>query len=299
MRRYLLGDLPESETHELEVEILRDDEKFEEMWELENRLIDDYVRGRLSLPDRARFERHYQASPIHRQRVAVARNLVDQADAARVTVIRRPASLTWGARLSERLGFSLLSWKAAWTLSVVLYAVSGFWLLLDRTQLRRNQDQLIAENQSRQNREQVLSQELATAQQESKRLESELARLRAEQRVQQPAILALLLSPMLVRSGSAPQIVAPSPQTDLIRLQMAVERGNAQQFQVSIRTVGGGSVWENQIKPRAGQATNSIISADIPVSTLPGGDYILTLSEINSNKELQELNRYFFRVIKQ
>jgi len=104
---------------------------------------------------------------------------------------------------------------------------------------------------------------------------------------------------MLVRSGSAPQIVAPSPQTDLIRLQMAVERGNAQQFQVSIRTVGGGSVWENQIKPRAGQATNSIISADIPVSTLPGGDYILTLSEINSNKELQELNRYFFRVIKQ
>ena len=87
MRRYLLGDLPESETNELEAEVLRDDEKFEQMWELENRLVDDYVRDRLTPSDRARFERHYQASPIHRQRVAVARKLVDEADASRPAVV--------------------------------------------------------------------------------------------------------------------------------------------------------------------------------------------------------------------
>ena len=80
VRRYLLGDLPESDTNELEIQILRDDEKFEEMWEIENRLVDGYVRGRLSSADRERFERHYQASPVHRQRVAVARNLVEEAD---------------------------------------------------------------------------------------------------------------------------------------------------------------------------------------------------------------------------
>ena len=70
MRRYLLGDLPESETDELELQVLRDDEKFEEMWEIENLLVDSYVRGRLSSADQERFERHYQASPVHRQRVA-------------------------------------------------------------------------------------------------------------------------------------------------------------------------------------------------------------------------------------
>lgn len=298
MRRYLLGDLPESETNALEAEILRDDEKFEQMWELENRLVDDYVRGRLTPPDRARFERHYQASPIHRQRVAVARKLVDEADAS------RPAVVSWGARLSEKLGFSLLSWQSALAVGVVLFAMSSLWLFLDRSHLRRSQEQLRVENQSLQNREQVLSQKLATAQQESQRLESEIVSLLAEQNVnaqppQQPTIFSLLLSPLLVRSDGAPQTVIPPPQTDLIRLQMAVDRDKAGRFQVSISTVEGRRVWEQQIRPGDGLSKNSIISAVIPGGKLPVGDYILTLSEINSTDEVQELNRYFFRVIRQ
>ena len=182
--------------------------------------------------------------------------------------------------------------------------MSSLWLFLDRSHLRRSQEQLRVENQSLQNREQVLSQKLATAQQESQRLESEIVKLRAEQdvdaaRPQRPTIFSLLLSPMLVRSGSAPQTLTPPPQTDLIRLRMAVDRDKAGRFQVSISTVEGARVWENQITPRDGQTTNPIISADIPVSNLPVGDYILTLSEINSTDEPQELNRYFFRVIRQ
>ncbi len=268
------------------------------MWELENRLVDDYVRGRLTPPDRARFERHYQASPIHRQRVAVARKLVDEADAS------RPAVVSWGARLSEKLGFSLLSWQSALAVGVVLFAMSSLWLFLDRSHLRRSQEQLRVENQSLQNREQVLSQKLATAQQESQRLESEIVRLLAEQNVnaqppQQPTIFSLLLSPLLVRSDGAPQTVIPPPQTDLIRLQMAVDRDKAGRFQVSISTVEGRRVWEQQIRPGDGLSKNSIISAVIPGGKLPVGDYILTLSEINSTDEAQELNRYFFRVIRQ
>ena len=67
MRRYLLGDLPESETNELEIQVLRDDEKFEEMWEIENRLVDGTfaVDGIGS----QKFEHHYQALRS-RQRVA-------------------------------------------------------------------------------------------------------------------------------------------------------------------------------------------------------------------------------------
>ena len=304
MRRYLLGDLPESETNELEAEVLRDDEKFERMWELENRLVDDYVRDRLTPSDRARFERHYQASPVHRQRVAVARNLLDRADASRPAVVPQPASVSWAASLSEKLGFSLLSWQSALAVGIVLFAMSSIWLFLDRYNLRRSHEQLRTENQLLQNREQALSQELATAQQLSKQLESEIARLRAGQDVaaqpsRQPTILSLLLSPMLVRSDGAPQTVIPQPQTDLIRLQMAVAREKTGRFQVSISTVEGRRVWEQQIRPGDGRSTTSIISADVPVDMLPVGDYILTLSEMNSTDRAQELNRYFFRVIMQ
>ncbi|MCM3871184.1 MAG: hypothetical protein ND895_10900 [Pyrinomonadaceae bacterium] len=310
VRRYLLGDLPESDTNELEIQILRDDEKFEEMWEIENRLVDGYVRGTLSASDQERFERHYQASPVHRQRVAVAKNLVEEADRSGAAVAHVSAKESSGARLFEKFNFSFLSWQFATVAAMLLFAVAGLWLFLDRSRLRHEQEQLRAESQSRQDREDALSQQLANAKAESQKLESEIERLRVERNgsvqpptqpelTQRPTIYSLLLSPMLMRSSDSPQTARIPSQTDQVRLQMRVDQENARRFQVSVRTVEGRQVWEQQIKPRAGRATTSIISAQIPVSRLPVGDYILTLSAINSTGQPEEVNRYFFRVIGQ
>ena len=310
MRRYLLGDLPEAETNELEIQILRDDEKFEEMWEIENRLVDGYVRGSLSSADQEGFERHYQASPVHRQRVAVARNLVDEADRSGATVIPMPAKVSWGVGLPEKLGFSLLSWQSALAAAMLLFAMCSLWLFLDRSRLRREQEQLRAENQSRQSREDALSQQLATAKTESQKLESEIERLRVvrngnahpptqPERTQRPTIYSLLLSPMLMRGGDNSQTATIPPQTDWVRLQMKVDRENVRRFQVSVRTVEGRQVWEQQINPPVDHARNSIISAQIPASKLPVGDYILTLSADHPTGQQEEVNRYFFRVTRQ
>ena len=303
MRRYLLGDLPESEANELELQIFRDDEKFEEIWEIENQLVDGYVRGRLSAADHERFERHYQASPVHRQRVAVARNLVEEADGSRAVVIPISPKV---ARRPWLSGFSLLSWQSAVAAAVLLFVIGSIWLLLDRSRLRHEHEQLRAESQSLQNRENTLSQQLDSARAESQRLESEIERLRLERngnaqppvqpdRTQRPAIYSLLLAPMLMRSGDNAQTATIPPQTDLIRLQMKVDQENSRRrFQLNVRTVEGRQVWEQQIK-RPG----SIISAQIPAGKLLTGDYILTLSATNPTGQPEEINRYFFRVIKQ
>jgi hypothetical protein len=310
MRRYLLGDLPESETTELELLALRDDERFEEIWEVENRLVDEYVRGRLASADQERFERHYQASPVHRQRVAVARNLVEEADRSLAAVITTPAKASLGARLSEKFGFSPFSWQSAMVAAMLLLAICSLWLFLDRSRLRREQEQARAESQSQQNREDALSQQLANAQEEREKLESEVEQLRVErngnvqpptptERTQLPTIYSLLLSPMLTRGGNNPQTATVSPGTNFVRLQMRVNQEDGQRFQVTVRTVEGRQVWKQQLKLRAGQASTSMISAQIPVSKLPIGDYILTLSAITSSGQAEEVNRYFFRVISQ
>lgn len=308
MRRYLLGDLPESETNTLEIQVLRDDEKFEELWEIENRLVDGYVRGRLSSADQQRFERHYQASPVHRQRVAVARNLVEEADRSSAAVAPGPAKVSLGVRLSEKLGFQLLSWQSALVAAMLLFAMCSLWLLLDRSRLRREQEQLRAETQSRQNREDALSQQLAGAKAESKELESEIERLRLsrngnalppnQEPTPRPTIYSLLLSPTLIRGGDNTQTATIPPQTDLVRLQMKVDQENARRYEVSVHTVEGRQVWEQQIKPPDNHR-NSIISAQIPAGKLPKGDYILTLSATNPTGQPEEVNRYFFRVIRQ
>src|SRR5215475_8003956 len=80
MTRYLLGNLPETEQMAVEQEYFADPEKFEEVWAAENDLVDRYVRGRLPRGERELFERNYLQSPKHRDRVALARKLLEAAD---------------------------------------------------------------------------------------------------------------------------------------------------------------------------------------------------------------------------
>ena len=308
MRCYLLGDLPEPEATSLEQEFFADDEKFEQMWEIENSLVDGYVRGRLSTEDRERFERNYLASPVHRQRVAVARSLTKQADLSRTAAALEPEA-SFQARLLAMLGLSPANWRFALTAATLLLAAVSLWLFLDRARLHDELAQFKAENETQQSREQAMADQIAAARSESEKLESEIERLRAErdalaQRAAQPdqtprlRIFSFLLSPMLIRSGGDPQTLTIPPGTDVLRLQMRADRDDARRFQVSVSTVEGIQVWKEQrIKPHSDGAGNAIITIQIPADKLAPDDYILTLSATGPTGEPEEINRYFFRMI--
>ena len=83
IRRYLLGELPEAEQTAFERELLADREKFDQVWATESRLVDSYVRGEVSRSDRERFEGRYLASPLHRERVAIAELFLQDLDERR------------------------------------------------------------------------------------------------------------------------------------------------------------------------------------------------------------------------
>ncbi|HWP42521.1 MAG TPA: hypothetical protein VNO14_04750, partial [Blastocatellia bacterium] len=119
-----------------------------------------------------------------------------------------------------------------------------------------------------------------------------------QQQDARPSVLAFALSPVLVRGGEAQTLKIP-PGTDLVRLRLGVEQQDARRFQVSIRTDTGRQVWRQEsIKPHRGGA-GAAITINIPASRLALGDYILTLSAVNETGEPEEVNRYFFRVIRQ
>src|SRR5215813_3671902 len=73
LRRYLMGELPATEQVALETEYFGDRELYEQICELENDLIDDYVQGRMAPADREQFERHYLTIPEKHQQVEFAR----------------------------------------------------------------------------------------------------------------------------------------------------------------------------------------------------------------------------------
>ena len=94
-RRYLLGQMSEEETTALETEYFASGEVLERVWEVENDLVDAFVAGQLSSEDQAAFESHYLASPVHRERVATARELQAASQGATVSSTPRRGIPAW------------------------------------------------------------------------------------------------------------------------------------------------------------------------------------------------------------
>jgi hypothetical protein len=317
MRRYLLGDLPEAEAASVEQAYFADDQKFEQMWEIESNLVEGYVRGRLPSNVREKFEGHYLASPVHRQRVAVARNLIEMAARSSAVATLSAQKVTLQSRLFEMLRFSPAKWRLAATAAVLLLAAGSLRLIIDRVHWRNEMAQLRAESEVLRSREQALADQIAAAQGKSDELLAELERLRAERNgvEQQPAqpateqiaprgpaprqtVFSALLSPVHIRGGGNPHLLTIPLKTDVVRLRMKTDREDTRRYQVSVRGTEGGQVWRQRaIKPHLDGA-NAVITVHVPGDRLEFGDYILTLSAATSTGTREEIYSYFFRIIR-
>jgi len=116
LRAYFLGVLPEPEREVLEEEVLAEKDLHEEMQASADDLAREYLYGRLSGADRARFEAHFLASPRRRARVAFLRDLAQAVEG----VGGVPAAATGPARLWTARP---LAWAAALLIGLVVLLV--------------------------------------------------------------------------------------------------------------------------------------------------------------------------------
>src|SRR5262245_16348726 len=75
--RYLLNDLSEPEQIRFEELYIADHRIFEQVRVVEEELIEDYARGRLSAHQRAQFERHYLATTGRRKKVEFIEDMIE------------------------------------------------------------------------------------------------------------------------------------------------------------------------------------------------------------------------------
>jgi anti-sigma factor RsiW len=102
LKRYLLGDLPEEETGELERRLLADGDLFELAEALESEVLEDYARGELTPAQRDRVARYLNASPEGRLRLAVIRGLASTASAERSRLLPFPKPVAVPLRPKQR-----------------------------------------------------------------------------------------------------------------------------------------------------------------------------------------------------
>jgi len=306
IRRYLLGELAEADQAALEQELLIDRSKFEQVWAVENELVDSYVRGEMSRADRKRFESHYMASPLHRERVAIAESFltdIDQAVGERVDVREKGSVVPWRSRFplgSPRLVFGMVLVMA------LLLTFSLIWSYIERVrltgQIANVQKEAEAERaflrqreQEQASRNQEIEKAIADVSQRNEQLKAELEQLRRRPDAA-ATVIPFLLAPALVRGEKAPpQSTIPS-SAGKARLWMELNNNDYANYQVILQTVEGREILRRRTgKIRLGK-DRSFATLTVNAGDLTKGDYILTLFGQTPDGRSEEIDRYFFRV---
>ncbi len=302
MERYLLGLLPEDKASWLEERGLADYDFFERLLVVENRLIDDYLAGQLSSPDRAQFEQHFLSSPKRRERVEFARTFLrSMSQSAAVAAAPVPGTIavvaeetSWPERWRSFFGFNNLGFGLV-AAAMLLVAFAG-WSFWETRRVREELAQIKRERADLQQRGQDLQARLNSQQGQTEELRkelerghAELERLKAEEARLQPSsfttIAAIILRPPKLRDrspGQAPQL-AINANTSSARLTIVVDKeliGTILESYPNVRaelSSDGKIHWSQEgLKPRRVKAGQAFV-VTLPAERLSAGSYQMRL----------------------
>jgi hypothetical protein len=311
IRKYLLGELAEADQAALEQELLIDRGKFERVWAVENELIDIYVRGEMSRADRELFEGHYLASPLHRERVAIAESFltnIDQAAGETVEVSEKVPLAPWRRRVPQRSPLLVFGPVFGMVLVMALLLTSGLvWSYIERVRLTGQIANLQKEAQTERaflkqrereqaSRNQEFEKQIADVSRRNEQLKAELEQLRQRRQSAAPTILSFLLTPAPVRGEKAiPQSTIPL-LTGRSRLLMELDHNDYVNYQIILQTVEGREILRSRTgKVRFGK-DRAFATLPVKAGDLTKGDYILILFGQTADGKIEEIDRYFFRV---
>lgn len=253
-RRYLLDEASDEDALAFERQYFEDQGTLEAIAAAEDDLIEDYLDGLLKAAERVRFERVYLVSPAHRLRVDTIRRLRETAAApmsdARLSTPHAPI----GATLARRPVIPGRLLALAAVAVIALTTSIALWSRTHRTSPPGTADAVGP---------------VAT-------------------RATPPHVFAFAIPADALRgSGDAVPILVIPPDTDVVALEIPVERGLSAAT-ATVATVGGEEVWRSA----ATTASPNQVRIEVPAARLRPDDYIVTLM---SDTE-RETGRYALHV---
>ena len=313
IRRYLLGELAEADQAALEQELLIDRGKFDQVLAVENELVDSYVRGEMSRADRKRFESHYLASPLHRERVAIARSfltIIDQTAGERAEVREKEPVVQWGGSFPRRSPRQVFGPAIAMVVVVVMALLLTFSLVWSNTErarltghiarvqkeaqtehafLRQRERELASRNQE-------IEKEIDDVSQRNERLKAELEQLRRREQAAPSTGFSYLLLPASIRNQKGPPQTTIALSAGKAHLWMELYNKVYATYQVILQSVEGREILRRRTgKFRFGK-DRTFATLPVNAGDLTKGDYILILFGQTADGRSDEIDRYFFRV---
>jgi len=236
IKRYLLGNLPEAQSLELEATYFNDEEQFDQIEAVENDLIEGYVCGKLTPDDRERFEESYLSSPQRREQVRFFQTLMklvppdtSSADQPSSVIAEPPAQepeqtmvsvpvesfekVSRRESLLARLRGLRLSTGLAFAVTTLILIGGGAWLVFETARLRRQ----LAENEMARNE---LKRQMETQREGKDQLSAELENVRRE--LEKMTIQSSASAPAMV---SFPFAVGGLRSSDTTLREIVIQQG--------------------------------------------------------------------------
>lgn len=316
---YLLGDL--AEPSRLEDSLFADNDFFERLSLLENKLVDLYVLNKLSDSERKLFEEKYLISPRRQRALATSTQFIDLLDSYRRR--QTPKQISWWTWLRSFFNTNSFMLQVTATSLLVLVSAAFLWVLVDRARLKnrtemaeaalhrdeaarrqaliREQEERAAlarewEELKRQRAEHQSNEELL------KRREQELqereARLqnspnRQSGGVAQPSFATFVLS-QTIRSGDAARELVIRPRDKFVHLIAYLNEEPAESYHASIQRVSGGEVWNTTLsKPSGDPPTLTLV---VPSSVFEPRDYVVRFEGRQRSGQSSATIEYSLRV---
>lgn len=309
LTQYLLGLLSEDERTHVERSFFQSDESFDQLTTLEDELIDDYARGRLSAQFRSAFEEKLKTNPRWKQRLVFARALSRQFPASSADRIQPERSSIW-KNLSHLFGSFRPSFQLAFAAGGALAIFAAAWLGWQVREQRTQLQALEGERRTLENAVGSLKDQVAGLEQRGQDLNRQLD----EQRRQHPdpasqqqtsggtlrLLASIVLSPGLVRGNAdLVQVKVPgSPGTVRLQLDLATV-GEYRSYRAELRSGAGNLIWNKDMLGMRTVDWGKAVFIDLPSSVLQNGEYELSLQGLMDGGKFDDPAIYYFNVVKQ
>jgi cytoskeletal protein RodZ len=311
---YLLGTLPEEEAERFDELSFTDDDFAEKLKTAENDLLDRYIQGELDGETRAKFESHYLASPLRREKLKFAEVL--QIYAKQNIAQTKPEETKAGffAFISNLFSGNKLQLGFAMTVFLLLI-LGGLWIFTSRNQAPEIGSQktpvptqtptiesVVPQNQT----PSAVSENVTpTPKPDNKNTTptpksatpapTPTATATATPRPTEPKplIASFVLTPPL-RNSQPPALSIP-PKTTTVALELQLETDDYSTYSISLVNSEGKSILQTgRLKA---SKSGKVLNLNFPAKLLSNGVYSLTVSGVKADGTAEIIGDYPFRAV--
>ncbi|HMO79397.1 MAG TPA: hypothetical protein PKD24_01265 [Pyrinomonadaceae bacterium] len=318
--RYLFGELEAAERDQLEDLIFSDDDTALYLEALEKDLIDEYVNEEMSEALRHRFEQKYLVSEERRERVRMARIVVEKLfkDRPVETATAVQVKRTFLETISDVLRLPVPA--LAGGLAVLLLVIIGGWFLLSSSQ---DQSEMVQGNRNSEvplPTQEPAPDNLPDESKDEPGGEVQMPDTNADPgrtghgtndhrpdnrkqekagdntSVPEPRIFVATLLP-ITRSGERPVLTIPD---DMAYVRLSIVHDNLTPYvtyRAELRDSAGEEIYVREV--RAQGRVSRPVMLNLPASKLPSGAYEIVLSGVNEVNGVEPIKFYNFSVKRQ